>query len=108
MVDIFNFDEHLVMYFDNKKNLTIKEYLSSNFFHDCEGIEINWLMLCGNGLVYYDNRSSIERFTKPDYSNYSHRFVKSIIRGNLDKIVFKPGDAQHQPNRELKLYFINN
>ncbi len=99
----FDFDEYLVMHFDNTKNLTIKEYLSSDIFHDCEGIEINWLMHGDNDLVYYDNRSSIERFTRPDYSNYANRFVKSIVRGNLDKIVFKPGDTQHQPNRELKL-----
>ena len=99
----FDFDEYLVMHFDKTKNLTIKEYLSSRIFDNCEGIEINWLMYGDNDLVYYDNRSSIERFTKPDYSNYANRFVKSIVRGNLDKIVFKPGDTQHQPNRELKL-----
>lgn len=84
----FDFDEYLVMHFDKTKNLTIKEYLSSDIFDNCKGIEINWLMNGDNDLVYYDNRSSIERFTKSDYSNYFNRFVKSIIRGNLDKIVF--------------------
>ena len=63
----FDFDEYLVMHFDKTKNLTIKEYLSSDIFDNCEGIEINWLMHGDNDLVYYDNRSSIERFTKPDY-----------------------------------------
>ena len=55
-----------------------------------------------NGLVYYDNRPSIERFTKPDFNNYANRFVKSIIRGNLNKSVFIPGKTHHQPSKEVE------
>lgn len=34
----FDFDEYLVMHFDKTKNLTIKEYLSSDIFDNCKGI----------------------------------------------------------------------
>jgi hypothetical protein len=99
----FDFDEYLVMHFEKEKNITIKEYLSNPIFDKCEAIEVNWLMHGDNDLVYYENKSSIERFTKPDYDNDANRFVKSIIRGNLKKKVFIPGETHHQPNKKVKL-----
>ena len=98
----FDFDEYLEMHFEEGKNIPLKEYLSNPIFNNCEAIEFNWLMYGDNCLVYYDNRSSIERFTKPDFNNYANRFVKSIIRGNLNKSVFIPGKTHHQPSKEVE------
>ena len=99
----FDFDEYLVMYSEEGKDLTLKEYLSNPQFNHCEAIEFNWLMYGDNNLLYYDNRSSIERFTEPNYNDYANRFVKSIIRGNLTKKVFIPGKTNHQPSRDIEL-----
>ena len=89
-LSFFDFDEYLVMHFEKGKNIPLKEYLSNSIFDKCEAIEFNWLMYGDNGLVHYENKSSIERFTEPDFGNYANRFVKSIIRGNLTKTVFIP------------------
>lgn len=99
----FDFDEYLVMEFEEGKYLKLKEYLSNPMFDNCEAIVFNWLMYGDNDLVYYDNRSSIERFTKPDYSNYANKFVKTIVRGNLTKKVFIPGRTHHRPSPEINL-----
>ena len=99
----FDFDEYLVMYSGKRKKVGLKKFLSNPNFNKCEAIQFNWLIYDDNGLVYYDKRTSIERFTKPIYDSSDNKFVKSIIRGNINKKVFIPGQAYHQPNREIKL-----
>ena len=99
----FDFDEYLVMHFNKEKNLTLNEFLNNSIYDKCDAIEINWLMHGDNNLVYYDNRTLVERFTKPNFNNYGNRFVKSIIRGNINQVVFKPGATHHQPSLDLKL-----
>ena len=63
----FDFDEYLVMHFLEGKKIKLKEYLSNPIFDKCEAIEINWLIYTDNGLIHYDNRTLIERFTEPNY-----------------------------------------
>ena len=99
----FDFDEYLVMYSKKGKKIALKEFLSNPIFNKCEAIQFNWLIYGDNGLVYYDNRSSIERFTKPDYDNNDNRLVKSMIRGNINKKVFIFDQSYHQPTKEIKL-----
>ena len=99
----FDFDEYLVMHFKKEKKIKLKEYLSNQIFDKCEAIEFNWLIYGDNGLVYYDNRPLIERFTEPNYNDPSNKFVKSIVRGNLNKTVFDAGKTHHQPSLELNL-----
>ena len=99
----FDFDEYLEMHFEEGKNLKLKEFLSNSTFDNCEAIEINWLIYDDNGLVHYDKRPSIERFTNPREEDPANRFVKSIVRGHLTKPVFLPGRTHHQPSQQLKL-----
>ena len=97
----FDFDEYLIMHFDKEKNLTIKEYISNQIFNKCEAILFNWLIYTDNNLLYYDNRTLLERFTIPDFSNINNMYVKSMIRGNINKVAFEPGKTHHHPNKEL-------
>ena len=99
----FDFDEYLVLYSKKSIKIGLKEFLSNPIFNKCEAIQFNWLIFGDNDLVYYDNRTSIERFTKPIYDINDNKFVKSIIRGNINKRVFTFGQTYHQPNRELQL-----
>ena len=77
----FDFDEYLVLFSEKGKELSLKEFLSNKKFDHCDAIEFNWVNYGDNNLLYYDNRTSIERFTEPNFDDYSNRFVKSIIRG---------------------------
>ena len=99
----FDFDEYLVMHFEENKKISLHEYLSSPLFKNCQAIKINWLMYTDNDLVYYDNRTLVERFTKPLYSHRANRFVKSIVRGNISEPVFIPNKTHHSPNGKLNL-----
>ena len=102
-ISFFDFDEYLDIHFNDGKNLSLKEFLSDSKFDNCEAIGFNWLMYSDNGLIYYDNRTSIERFTTPDYYNHYNRFVKPIVRGNLSKIIFQPKQTNHLPTKDLKI-----
>lgn len=97
----FDFDEYLYMESENGTKLNLREYLNLPTYDQCEAIIFNWLMYGDNELVHYDNRTSIVRFTRPDYNNYANRFVKTIVRGNLSK-AFGIGSSIHLSNREIK------
>ena len=57
MIDI---DEYLII-----KNNTIRRYVSNPIFNKCDFIKIHWTLPTDNGLIYYDNRTLIERFSGP-------------------------------------------
>ena len=80
-ISFFDFDEYLLMHFEEGKNISVQEFLSNEIYSKCESIEINWVLYGDNDLVYYDNRPSIERFTRPNYKEWANMFVKSIVRG---------------------------
>ena len=100
-LSFFDFDEYLVMHFNESKNITVQEFLSNPLFKKCDAIEFNWLMYTDNNLLYYDNRTLLERFTEPNYENYANRFVKSIVRGNLNTTIFTR--TIHQADTHLRL-----
>ena len=87
-ISFFDVDEYLQMHLEDNKSISIKDYLSNPIFEKCESICINWLIYPDNNLLYYDNRSVIERFTSPNYKHKENRLVKSIVRGNLNKKIF--------------------
>ena len=99
----FDIDEYLFLNFTDEKNVTLNKYLTNPIFNECEGIAFNWLMYYDNNLVYYDNRTLVERFTKPNYNIFTNRFVKSIIRGNLNKRTFYKGGSPHLPDKNVKI-----
>ena len=79
------------------KNMTIKSYLHMPVFDKCDTVKIHWLPYDDNDLVYYDNRTLIERLNHSVNLNDFTKYHKSIVRGKDYKgTVF---DASiHQPN----------
>ena len=102
-LSFFDFDEYLVMHFEEGKNLVLKDFLSNKIFDKCESIAFNWLIYNDNDLVYYDNRTLFERFTKPSFDDSHNIFVKSIVRGNLDRQPYVDGQTNHRPVPEIKV-----
>ena len=100
-ISFFDVDEYLRMHFEDNRSISIKEYLSNNIFEKCESISINWLIYSDNNLLYYENRSVLERFTSPNIMDKENKLVKSIIRGNLNKKVFYPLKSNHVPNKRV-------
>ena len=99
----FDFDEYLEVHFEKGKPLGLKEFLSNKIFDKCEAIEFNWLMHTDNDLVYYDKRPLIERFTEPNYKWRGNAHVKSMVRGNLNKTIFKEKRSNHVPEKNVKI-----
>ena len=79
-IAFFDFDEFLVI----QNNKSINEYLYDSKFDKCESILLNWEMYGDSDLVKYDNRTMIERFTKP-VEKWSRG--KSIARTNIDNLL---------------------
>ena len=100
-ISFFDFDEYLRIYPGDNKTTSINEYLSNPVFDKCESIGINWLIYSDNNLLFYDNRTVLERFTSPSYNDVDNKFVKSIIRGNLNKKLFSPGTSSHVPEKRV-------
>ena len=100
-ISYFDFDEYLLMHFEEGKNITVQEFLSNKIYSKCESIEINWVLYDDNDLVYYDNRPSIVRFTRPNYKEWANLFVKSIVRGGLNKTAWKRKRSEHIPDKHL-------
>ena len=85
---IFNdIDEYI--YLNNFNN--IKHFLNEPRFEKCENIQLNWLLFTDNNLIYYTNKSLLERFTEIDplvktrHIN-KHSNGKSILRGHISNI----------------------
>ena len=100
-ISFFDFDEYLLMHFEEGKNITVQEFFSNEIYSKCEAISINWLFYDDNDLVYYDKRPSIERFTRPRFKEWANLFVKSVVRGGLNKTVFKRKKSEHVPDKGL-------
>ena len=98
----FDFDEYLEMHNEPGKNIDVKKYLSNPAFGKCESIGFNWLMCSDNNLLHYDKRPLLERFPSPNYNDKANGYVKSMIRGKLDRIPFFPFKSSHRPERNIK------
>ena len=81
----------------------MKQFLSNQIFSKCESISFNWLIYTDNELIFYDNRTLLERFTTPYYEDKDNGYVKSIVRGNLNKIIFYPKAYTHVPSINLSI-----
>ena len=98
-ISFFDIDEYLRMHSQDNKIISVQQYLSNPIFQKCESISINWLIYSDNNLLKYDNRSVLERFTTPCYTNRENRLVKSIVRGNLNKKIFN--GSSHVPVKKI-------
>lgn len=102
-ISFFDIDEYLRIYSENNTLISIRQYLNNPVFEKCESISINWLIYSDNNLLYYDNRSVLERFTTPCYKDKKNKVVKSLVRGNLNKKVFYPSSSSHVPHKGLHI-----
>ena len=82
------FDFLLFLDFDEfvkiEKGVDINTYLYNKKFQKCETIVLNWIMYGDNNLVKYDNRTMIERFTKP---SRNWKKGKCIVRTNIPNLI---------------------
>ena len=99
----FDFDEYLEIHNESNTNITLQKFLTQEVFDKCETILFNWVIYTDNNLIYYDNRTLIERFTEPYFDDSANIFVKSIVRGGLDKIIFYPNRSNHVPDKHVNI-----
>ena len=97
----FDLDEYLEVYFENKKPLMLQDFLTNKNFDKCESLLFNWVIYTDNDLLYYDNRPLLERFTSFSYNNRANVYVKSIVRGGLNKTIFYPKKSNHVPDSNV-------
>ena len=79
-ITFLDFDEFIII----QNNKSINDYLYDSKFDKCESILLNWEMNGDNDLIKYDNRTMIERFTKP-VEKWNKG--KSIVRTNIDNLL---------------------
>ena len=103
---LFDFDEYLEIFFEKGKNLILKDFLTDKIYDKCEAILFNWVIYTDNDLLFYDNRPLIERFTTPNFQTFANMYVKSIVRGGLNKTIFLPNKSNHVPERKVKIFAI--
>ena len=78
-ITFLDFDEFITI----QNNKSINDYLYNSKYDKCESILLNWVMYGDNDLVRYDNRTVIERFTKPAQK---WNRGKSIVRTSIDNL----------------------
>ena len=93
----FDLDEYLEVFFEKNKKLILKEFLPNEIFDECESIIFNWLIYSDNDLLHYDTTPLNKKFTQPLFDDDVNRFVKAIVRGNLNKTIFLPEKSNHMP-----------
>ena len=93
----FEVDEYV--YLKNYNN--IKKYLKNKRFQNCERIQLNWVLHTDNNLLYYDNRSIVERFPEKEQikNNGRKNAIKSILKGHIINIKIKD---IHLLNKQLR------
>ena len=75
-----DFDEFIKI----ENDIDINTFIYNKKFKKCQTIVLNWVMYGDNNLVKYDNRTMIQRFTKP-ISNWGKG--KSIVRTNIPNLI---------------------
>ena len=88
----YELDEFIHLY----KYKSIKNFLTEQRFNECEVIYLNLVCHTDNNLLYYENKSLIERF--PVIIKNRKLEVKSILRGHIPKIRI---NHLHQCNNKL-------
>ena len=96
----FEIDEFI--YLKNISN--IKDFLKQSKFNKCQRIQLNWIFHTDNDLLFYDNRSLIERFPEREkkargVKKGDWNGIKSILKGHIKNIKIK---CIHTLNHHLK------
>ena len=100
-MSFYDFDEYLEFKKTNY-NYNIRNYFSKKKFKKCDVILINWIVYNDNDLVKYDNRTLNDRFTRPLYNSEINKFVKSIVKGNLNWNPWEYDQTSHRPKHQLR------
>ena len=96
----YDIDEYLEF---TDKNMNLKSYLEMPEFNKCDVVRIHWVIYTDNDLVYYDNRTLNERFTKGLPNDDQNIFHKSIVRGkDYGGPIFTKKSGHHQPDQLVK------
>ena len=87
----FDIDEFIYL----KDFNNIKLFLSDKRFSKCEIIQLNYIYHTDNNLIFYDNRTVIERFPETSTNRgkkkvWDRSNIKSIIRGNNNIEIVNP------------------
>ena len=83
----FDIDEFIYL----KDFSDIKLFLNDKRFKNCERVQLNWVFHTDNNLIYYENRSVVERFPEWEPNAKGKKIggnqgIKSILRGRLRNI----------------------
>ena len=100
-MSFYDFDEYLEFNKTNN-NYNIQNYFSKTKFQKCDVILINWIVYNDNDFVKYNNRTLNDRFKKPLYNSEINKFVKSIIKGNLNWNPWEYDQTSHRPKHQLR------
>ena len=88
-IGFFDFDE--LVYLEKSNDI-------HDFLDDCEAdvVSLNWMTMTDNGLVHYDERPMVERFTEGTGEDFEiNRHVKSFVHSGIAGISF---NDPHIPN----------
>jgi len=77
-------------------NDTLKDYLVSRRFDECDFLKFHWVTSTDNNLVHYDPRPLFERFKSPFVKDI---FVKTLIRGNIPNLTYWVHSPDYSPFR---------
>ena len=88
-IAFYDIDEYLYLL----NYTSLKDFLSSPYFKNCQSIIINWKNYGDNDKLYYESKPLKERFTKPINlteeimkDKYIYSAAKTIVRGGLNII----------------------
>ena len=81
----FDIDEYIFL----RNYSKVTDYLNQKIFEKCQKIQLNWYVHTDNNLIYYDNRSLIERFPEKKYESNGKKLggsnlIKSILKGRIN------------------------
>ena len=103
-----------------KNFYNIKLFLNQKIFNNCKKIQLNWVHRSDNNLIYYENKSVVERFKERGINVKKNKFnrlayIKSMIRGHMNNITITNNHLLENKingcngfGNEIKLKFILN
>ena len=99
--NLYKFDWLLMLDMDEFlfiRDDTIRHYLKSPVFDKCDFIKFHWGIALDNELVYYDNRTLMERFKSPFAQNM---FIKTMVRGDIPDLLYWVHSPYYSPKRNV-------
>ena len=72
--------------------MKLLKIIFNNKFDKCQALLFNWILYNDNGLLKYNNRNVIDRFTNPSIKlNQSKTFVRGYIKDLIMPSTHLPG-----------------